>query len=56
MGEALRESRDRIGDLVIASTGRKALYYPYKGSVKLHGMHAGLTPEEMLVPFVISNL
>jgi len=56
MGEALRESRDRIGDLVIASTGRKALYYPYKDSVKLRGMHAGLTPEEMLVPFVISNL
>jgi len=56
MGEILRESRDRIGDLVVASTGRKALYYPYKDSVKLRGMHAGLTPEEMLVPFVISNL
>ena len=56
MGEVLRESRDRIGDLIIASTGRKTLYYPYKDSTKLRGMHAGLTPEEMLVPFVISNL
>lgn len=52
----LRESRDRIGDLVIASAGRKALYYPYKHSIKLRGMHAGLTPEEMLVPFIIGNL
>ncbi|MEA3239102.1 MAG: alkaline phosphatase family protein [Candidatus Bipolaricaulota bacterium] len=56
MGETLRESRDRIGDLVVASTGRKTLYYPYKDSVRLRGMHAGLTPEEMLVPFIISNL
>jgi len=56
MGEVLRQSRDRIGDLIIASTGRKALYYPYKDSVKLRGMHAGLTPDEMLVPFIISSL
>jgi len=56
IGEVLPESRDRIGDLIIASTGRKALYYPYKDSRKQHGMHAGLTPDEMLVPFVISKL
>ncbi len=54
--DALLKSRDRIGDLIIASVGRKTLYYPYKDSKKLHGMHAGLTPDEMLVPFVLSTL
>ena len=56
IGAALRESHDRIGDLVIASTGQRTLYYPYKDSVKLRGMHAGLTPDEMLVPLIISKL
>ncbi|HDL86578.1 MAG TPA: hypothetical protein ENH11_09710, partial [Candidatus Acetothermia bacterium] len=56
IGDVLRESRDRIGDLVIASAGRKTLYYPYVDSVRLRGMHAGLTPDEMLVPFIISKL
>ena len=56
MGGVLPESRDRIGDLVITSGGRKTLYYPYKGSVKLRGMHAGLTPDEMLVPFIVGKL
>jgi hypothetical protein len=55
IGEALSESRDRIGDLVIASLGRKSLYYPYKDSKKLKGMHGSLTPDEMLVPLIISN-
>ena len=56
MGEVLPQSRDRIGDLVITSAGRKTLYYPYKGSVKLSGMHAGLTPDEMLVPLIVGKL
>lgn len=56
IGEVLDASRDRIGDLVIASLGRKSLYYPYKDSKKLRGMHGGLTPEEMLVPFIMGNL
>jgi hypothetical protein len=56
IGEVLDVSRDRIGDLVIASLGHKSLYYPYKDSKKLRGMHGGLTPEEMLVPLIISNL
>ena len=56
MGDVRRESRDRIGDLVITSAARKTLYYPYKDSIKLRGMHAGLTPDEMLVPFIVSKI
>jgi hypothetical protein len=55
-GKVRREVHDRIGDLIISSTGGKALYYPYKDSARLRGMHAGLTPEEMLVPFIVSHL
>ena len=47
---------DRIGDLVVASTGRKGLYYPFPDSVMLRGMHGGLTKEEMLVPLIVSRL
>ncbi|MEA3356734.1 MAG: alkaline phosphatase family protein [Candidatus Bipolaricaulota bacterium] len=52
-GEQKREIYDRIGDLVVIATGARALYYPYKGSTKLKGMHGGVTPEEMLVPLIV---
>ncbi len=55
-GKIRREVRDRIGDLIISSTGEKALYYPYKDSTRLRGMHAGLTQQEMLVPFIVNRL
>ena len=47
---------DRIGDLVVVSTGRKALYYPYPDSAMLRGMHGGLTQEEMLVPLLVARI
>ena len=56
VGEIKAEVPERIGDLVVLSTGRKSLYYPYKDSAKLRGMHAGITPQEMLVPLIISPL
>jgi predicted AlkP superfamily pyrophosphatase or phosphodiesterase len=56
LGEVKPEVPDRIGDLVVISTGSQALYHPYRDSVKLKGMHGGLTPQEMLVPFIMSRL
>jgi len=47
---------DRIGDLIVLSTGKRALYYPYKNSTKLKGMHGGMTPQEMLVPLIACPL
>jgi len=47
---------DRIGDLIALSTGKRALYYPYKNSTKLKGMHGGMTPQEMLVPLIACPL
>lgn len=56
LGKIKPEVPDRIGDLLVISTGSRALYYPYKDSAKLKGMHGGLTPQEMLVPFIMSRL
>lgn len=56
LGEIKPEVRDRIGDLVVISTGSEALYHEQKESSKIKGMHGGLTPQEMLVPFIISRL
>ena len=47
---------DRIGDLVVVSTGKRALHYPYKDAAMLRGMHGGLTDEEMLVPLIVCPL
>ena len=47
---------DRIGDLVVVSTGKTALHYPYKDAAMLRGMHGGLTDEEMLVPLIVCPL
>ena len=47
---------DRIGDLLVVSTGRAAIHHPYKDAAMLKGMHGGLTAHEMLVPFIVSKL
>jgi len=54
---AVKEAvRDRIGDLIVVSTGNAAILHPYKDAVKLKGMHGGLTRDEMLVPLIVSTL
>ncbi len=55
-GKQNRALADRIGDLVVVSTGKNALYYPYKDAAMLRGMHGGLTDEEMLVPLIVCPL
>jgi len=55
-GSVKPEVTERIGDLVVLSTGRRCLYYPFSEDGRLRGMHAGLTPEEMLVPFIVGRL
>ncbi len=56
LGEIKPEVRNRIGDLIVISTGSEAIYHSQKESTKPKGMHGGLTPQEMLVPFIISHL
>lgn len=55
-GEVKPEVYDRIGDLVVVSTGKAAIHHPYKDAVMLKGMHGGMTPHEMLVPLIVSQL
>lgn len=55
-GEVKPEVPERIGDLVVLSTGRRSLYYPFSENGRLRGMHAGLTAQEMLVPFIVGRL
>ena len=55
-GQARHEAIDRIGDLLIISTGKRAILHPYKDAVRLKGMHGGLTAEEMLVPLIASPI
>jgi len=54
-GRVRPQVHDRIGDLIVVSTGPAAILHPYKDAVKLKGMHGGLTKEEMLVPLIVSN-
>jgi len=55
-GEVKPEVYDRIGDLIVVSTGEVALHHPYKDAARLKGMHGGLTSQEMLVPLLVSPL
>ncbi len=50
------ETPRRLGDLLVASTGRKGLLHPYPDAPFLQGMHGGLTAEEMIVPLLVSLL
>ncbi len=55
--EPTEETRERLGDLVVVSSGADVLEYnASRGSgrmLKLNGHHSGLTPDEMLIPLII---
>lgn len=55
--EPTDETRERLGDLVVVSSGADILEYnASRGSgrmLKLNGHHSGLTPDEMLIPLII---
>ena len=55
-GTVKPEVTERIGDLLVVSTGRAAIHHPYKDAAMLKGMHGGLTAHEMLVPLIFSKL
>ena len=44
--------RARLGDLVALAKGRKLFFWPEGEEFVLRGMHGGLTPQELLVPFM----
>ena len=48
--------RARLGDLVALALGRKLFLWPEGEEFKLRGMHGGLTPQELLVPFLAMEL
>jgi len=50
------ELKNRLGDLIIVSTGKAGLHHPYPDARFLRGMHGGLTAEEMIVPLIVSTL
>ena len=55
--EPTAETRERLGDLVVVSSGEDVLEYnASRGSgrmLQLNGHHSGLTPDEMLIPLII---
>ena len=55
-GETKPEVANRIGDLLLVSTDRTALFHPYPDALLLKGMHGGLTPHEVLVPLIVTRL
>ncbi len=54
-GSPSSETIDRIGDFIVTSVGRTALYHPYPDARMLGGMHGGLTDREMLVPLILTR-
>lgn len=57
-GVVLPEVRDRIGDVVVAMTGRATVVdsrIQTEASMQLIGVHGSLTPEEMLIPVLIAS-
>ena len=55
--EPTDETRERLGDLVVVSSGADILEYnASRGAgrmLQLNGHHSGLTPDEMLIPLII---
>lgn len=54
-GEAHPRLGDRLGDLLVAAKGTAYLWWGNKDDL-LYGRHGGLSPEEMLVPFLAVRL
>jgi len=50
------EARHRLGDYLLTSTSKTAVLQPYTDSVRLPGMHGGLTDNEMIVPLIAADL
>ncbi len=57
-GKLHQEFRSRIGDILILPHGNLTLWYSRPGHerFRLLGMHGGLSPDEMLVPFGIGRM
>lgn len=49
------EAVARVGDLVALARGKKLFFWPEGEEFKLRGMHGGLTPQELLVPFLVAQ-
>lgn len=54
-GNPAPEAQYRIGDLVALPHGRK-FFYDEDDAPRMQGRHGGLSPQEMLVPLLISRL
>jgi len=57
-GPVLEPARERIGDVVVAMTGRATVVdsrVQSEASMKLIGMHGSLTPNEMLIPVLVAE-
>ncbi|MCI2424827.1 alkaline phosphatase family protein [Candidatus Acetothermia bacterium] len=52
LGQTKPETIDRIGNLIVISTGATTLNYPYTKGLYLKGMHGGITENEMIVPLI----
>lgn len=54
-----KETPHRLGDLIVLPKKNHTFLYPYLETgdeARLIGMHGGLSPEEMLVPFILLRL
>ena len=49
------EAHKRIGQELIVATANAGILQPYPNSVRLPGMHGGLTEDEMLVPLIAAS-
>jgi hypothetical protein len=54
-GDAAPATRDRLGDRIAVAQGNAFLWWAPKENV-LVGRHGGLSPDEMLVPFLAARL
>ena len=54
-GQPAKATRSRIGDRLVLSNGEAYLWWANKENPLL-GRHGSLSPEEMLVPFLVTRL
>ncbi len=57
-GNLHQQLKSRVGDILILPRGNLTLWYSRPGHerFKLRGMHGGLSPDEMLVPFAATRM